>query len=235
VKPEVSFTEPRISRKAICNKSYLSTLLSISYHTFGPVRDGAKLYLGEGVERMATHIVSATTSADFLRMPSTYYEPLWYVASTSANHEKHVTEQLGLRKVEHFLPLYNSVRRWKDRRVTLAIPLFPGYVFVRLALRDHLQVLQVPGVAKLVGFNGLPAALPQEEIDALRTSLASGVRVEPHPYLTAGRRVRVKSGSLAGLEGILVRRKNSTRFVISLDLVMRSVVVEIEGSEVEPI
>jgi transcription antitermination factor NusG len=184
---------------------------------------------------MATHIVNATNSADILSLPSTFYEPLWYVASTSANHEKHVAEQLGLRKVEHFLPLYNSVRRWKDRRVTLELPLFSGYVFVRLALRDRLQVLQVPGVAKLVGFNGLPAALRQEEIDALRTSLASGVRVEPLPYLNVGRRVRVKSGSLAGLEGILVRRKNSTRFVISLDLVMRSVAVDIEGSEVEPI
>jgi transcription antitermination factor NusG len=137
--------------------------------------------------------------------------------------------------VEQFLPLYTSIRRWKDRRVTLQLPLFPGYVFVRLALQDRMQVLQVPGVAKLVGFNGTPAALPQEEIDALRTSLASGVRVEPHRYLTAGRRVRVKSGSLAGLEGILVRRKNRTRFVISLDLVMRSVAVDIEGSEVEPI
>jgi transcription antitermination factor NusG len=90
-------------------------------------------------------------------------------------------------------------------------------------------------VAKLVGFNGMPTALPSGEIEALRTSLGSGVRAEPHPYLKAGRRVRVKSGSLTGLEGVLLRRKNSTRFVISLDLIMRSVAVEIEGSEVEAV
>ena len=82
-----------------------------------------------------------------------------------------MAEQLGVREVEHFLPLYSSVRRWKDRRVTLDLPLFPGYVFVRMALRDRLQVQQVPGVARLVGFDGTPAALPDEEIDALRTSL----------------------------------------------------------------
>jgi transcription antitermination factor NusG len=184
---------------------------------------------------MAIHIVNATHSADFLRLPSTFYEPLWYVASTSANHEKNVAEQLGLRKVEHFLPLYNSVRRWKDRRVALAMPLFPGYVFVRLALRDRLQVLQVPGVAKLVGFNGLPAALPQEEIDALRISLASGVRVEPHSNLTAGRRVRVMSGPLAGTIGVLVKRKNKTWFVLSVELIQRALAIEIRGTDLEPV
>lgn len=184
---------------------------------------------------MATHIASATNSADTLSLPRSFSEPLWYAAYASANHEKRVAEQLSARDVEHFLPLYASVRRWKDRRVKLELPLFPGYVFVRLALRDRLQVLQVPGVAKLVGFNGSPTALPQEEIAALRTSLANGVRADPHPHLAAGRRVRVKSGSLAGLEGVLVRKKNSTRFVISLDLIMRSVAVDIEGSEVEPV
>jgi transcription antitermination factor NusG len=97
---------------------------------------------------------------------------LWYAAYTTANHEKRVAEQLAVRSVEHFLPQYASVRRWKDRRVRLELPLFPGYVFVRLALRDRLQVLKIPGVAKLVGFNGTPTALPEEEIATLRTSLA---------------------------------------------------------------
>jgi len=184
---------------------------------------------------MATHIVNASDSADFLRLPSAFYEPLWYVASTSANHEKTVAEQLGMREVEHFLPLYNSVRRWKDRRVTLEMPLFPGYVFVRLALRDRIQVLQVPGVAKLVGFNGLPAALPQEEIDALRTSMASGVCAEPYPYLTAGRRVRVMNGPLAGTVGTLVNRKNKTWFVLFVELIQRAVAIEIRGTELEPV
>ena len=145
-----------------------------------------------------------------------------------------MTEQLAQRSVEHFLPLYQSVRRWKDRRVQLQLPLFPGYVFVQLALRDRLQVLQVPGVAKLVGFNGTPTALPQEEIDALRTSLVSGVRAEPHPFLASGRRIRIKSGPLAGLEGAIIRRKNGLRFVISLPLIHRSAAVEIEEADLEP-
>ena len=161
-------------------------------------------------------------------------DPLWYAAYTSANHEKRVAEQLGVRSVEHFVPLYESVRRWKDRKVRLQLPLFPGYVFVRLALRDRLRVLQVPGLARLVGFNGLPCALPDSEIEALKAGLASGVRAEPHRYLTVGRRVRVKTGPLAGMEGVLARKKNGARFVISLDLIMRSVAVDVDALELEP-
>ena len=164
-----------------------------------------------------------------------YLEPRWYAAYTSANHEKRVALQLGQRSVEHFLPLYDSVRRWKDRRMKLQLPFFPGYVFVRLALRDRLQVLQVPGVAKLVGFNGLPSALPDSEIEAIQTCLARKAGLEPHPYVQVGRRVRVKAGPLEGLEGIVVRKKNRVRFVISLDLIHRSAAVEVEASDLQPI
>ena len=164
-----------------------------------------------------------------------YLEPRWYAAYTSANHEKRVALQLGQRSVEHFLPLYESVRRWKDRRMKLQLPFFPGYVFVRLALRDRLQVLQVPGVAKLVGFNGLPSALPDSEIEAIQTCLARKAGLEPHPYVQVGRRVRVKAGPLEGLEGIVVRKKNRVRFVISLDLIQRSAAVEVEASDLQPI
>jgi len=164
-----------------------------------------------------------------------YCEARWYAAYTSANHEKRVSEQLGVRKVDHFLPLYTSVRRWKDRRVTLEMPLFPGYVFVRMALRDRLQVLQVPGLARLVGFNGTPAALRTEEIETLRTSLGNGMRAEPHPFLTVGRRVRLRSGPLAGMQGILLRRKGSFRVVISIDLIQRAVAVDAEVADLEAI
>jgi transcription antitermination factor NusG len=166
-------------------------------------------------------------------LQAAYCEKRWYAAYTSANHEKRVAEQLVVRDVEHFLPVYESVRRWKDRHVTLQMPLFPGYVFVRMALRDRLQVQQVPGVAHLVGFDGTPAALPDEEIDALRTSLESGVRAEPHPYLTVGRHVRLKSGPLAGMQGILVRRKGNFRVVISIELIQRSVAVDADVADVE--
>src|SRR5712691_228647 len=136
-------------------------------------------------------------------LPSSYIEGHWYAAYTCANHEKRVAHQLEERTVEHFLPLYRSLRRWSDRRVQIDLPLFPGYVFVRLALRDRLQVLQVPSVVRLVGFNGHPSALRDEEIEALKTASACGVRAEPHPFLTVGHRVRVKSGPFEGRQGIL--------------------------------
>ena len=167
--------------------------------------------------------------------PATYFEPRWYAAYTRANHEKRVTEQLAQRAVEHFLPLYESMRRWKDRRVRLHLPLFPGYVFVRLALRDRLQVLEIPSVVRLVGFNGHPTPLPETEIGAIRNLLAQGHCAEPHPFMRVGRRVRVVSGPLEGLEGIIVRKKNRSRFVLSLDLIQRSIAVEVDLGDVEPL
>jgi transcription antitermination factor NusG len=161
--------------------------------------------------------------------------PRWYAAYTSANHEKRVSAQLGIRSVEHFVPLYESVRCWKDRKVRLQLPLFPGYVFVRLAQCERLRVLQVPGVARLVGFNGLPCALPDSDIEALKMGLASGIRAEPHPFLSVGRRVRVKAGPLEGLQGIVVRRKNRLRLIISLDLIHRAAAVEVEAADLERI
>lgn len=167
-------------------------------------------------------------------LTGTHTQLKWYAAYTRANHERSVAKQLGSRSLEHYLPVYESLRRWKDRRVRLELPLFPGYVFVRIALRDRLRVLEVPGVARLVGFNGAPTELPGEEINALREGLEGGLRAQPHPYLTAGRRVRVKRGPLAGLEGILLRRKGNWRVVLSLDLIQRSVSADIEASDVEP-
>jgi transcription antitermination factor NusG len=175
------------------------------------------------------------TAKDWPSLPVAYYEPRWYAAYTSASHEKRVAEQLVVRSVEHFLPVYASVRRWKDRHVTLQLPLFPGYVFVRIALCDRLPVLQVPGVARLVGFDGAPAALPEEEIDGLKEGLVGGVRAKPHPFLTTGRRVRIRSGPLEGRQGILLRRKGCLRVVLSVDLIQRSIVVDVDVADVEPL
>src|SRR5882762_1498854 len=184
---------------------------------------------------MASHWTQLKSGSELGVKTEAYREKRWYAAYTSANHEKRVAEQLVVRDVEHFLPSYTSVRRWKDRRVTLEMPLFPGYVFVRMALRDRLQVLQVPGLARLVGFNGTPAALRTEEIETLRTSLGNGMRAEPHPFLTVGRRVRLRSGPLAGMQGILLRRKGSFRVVISIDLIQRAVAVDAEVADLEAI
>ncbi len=167
--------------------------------------------------------------------PAEYADPHWYAAYTCANHEKRVAEQLVQREVEHFLPTFEAVRRWKDRRVRLQVPLFSGYVFVRLALQDRLRVLRVPSIVRLVGFNGQPVPLPDTEIEALRFGLAARLHATPHPYLTVGRRVRIRCGPLEGVEGILIRKKNALRVVLSIDLIMRSASVEVDASDLERI
>lgn len=177
---------------------------------------------------------SAVSPADFPGMGSSLYEPSWYAAYTNANHEKSVSKQLEQRSVEHFLPLYESVRAWKDRRVRLQMPLFPGYIFVKMALLHRLQVLQVPGVVYLVGFNGHPTPVPQEDIEVVRACLDRGSKLEPHPYLRIGRRVQVRSGPLKGLEGTILRRKNKVRFVLSFELILRSMAVEIDEIDIAP-
>src|SRR5271156_4878789 len=150
----------------------------------------------------------------------------WYALYTCPRHEKRVAEQIKQRRISCFLPLYRSVRRWKDRRKELELALFPGYVFVRIALKDKLHILQVPGAVRLVSFNGKPAALPDLAIECLRNRQCFGGAIEPHPYLCAGRKVRVRSGPMQGLEGIIRRRKDRCRVIFSLDLIMRSVAVE---------
>jgi transcription antitermination factor NusG len=161
------------------------------------------------------------------------YEPRWYAVYTSARHEKKIAEQFGERAIEQFLPLYETVRRWKDRRVRLLLPLFPSYVFVRIALMNQLQVLKIPGVVRLVSFNGKPVPLPEMEISALERGLSSGLRAEPYPYVAPGRRVRIKAGPLCGLMGKLVRRKENYRIVISVESISRSILCEVALEDVE--
>lgn len=171
---------------------------------------------------------------DTLHLPVSFLEPHWYATYTCAQHEKRVAAELGIREVEHFLPLYSSVRHWKDRRVTLELPLFPGYVFVRLALRDRVRVLQIPSVVRLVGFNGQPTALPDTEMEIMRSGLSQSLRAEPHPFVSVGKRVRITGGPFAGLGGILKRKKNNLRVVVSLDLIHRSVAVDVDITDVLP-
>lgn len=162
-------------------------------------------------------------------------QPHWYALYTCANHEKRVAAELTQRSVDNFLPLYSSVRRWKDRRVTKDLPLFPGYVFVRMALRDRLRVVQVPSVVRLVGFGGVPAALPETEMEIVRASLSRGLRAEPHPFLTVGRRVRITGGPFAGLHGILKQKKSALRVVVSMELIQRSVAVDVDAADVQEV
>ena len=162
-------------------------------------------------------------------------KPFWYAAYTCANHEKRVAEHLAGRGVEYFLPLYEAVHRWKDRRVRVKLPLFPGYVFVRLPLPERLRVLQTPGVARLVGFGDTPAPLADAEIKALRNGLQGQINMQPHPYVCEGQKLRILRGPLAGMEGTLLRRKGGLRLVLAIDLIMRSVVVDVDAEDICPI
>ena len=206
--------------------------------------DGAKLceaYLKVGCVASVTAMQDSVPnllerrheSAGLPEQEDAMLQPHWYAAYTCAKHEKRVAVELGAREVEHFLPLYSSVRRWKDRRVQLELALFPGYVFVRLALSDRLRVLQIPSVVRLVGFGGLPTALPDEEMEILRKGLCQGLRAEPHPFLAVGRRVRISAGPFAGLEGVLKRKKSNLRVVVSLELIQRSVAVDVDAADVQ--
>jgi len=159
----------------------------------------------------------------------------WYAVYTCANHEKRVAAELHARTIENFLPVYTSVRRWKDRQMRLELPLFPGYVFVRLALCDRQRVVRVPSVVRLVGFGGLPTALPDAEMEIMRSGLSQSLGAEPHPFLTVGRHVRITGGPFAGLEGVLKRKKSNLRVVVSLELIRRSVAVDVDAADVVPL
>jgi transcription antitermination factor NusG len=165
----------------------------------------------------------------------TIFQAHWYAAYTRANHERRVAQELAERDVEHLLPQYQSRRKWKDREVELSLPLFPGYIFVRVALEHKLRVLQVPGVACLVSFAGKPAVVPAEEFERIQELLSRKVVATPHPYLNAGRRVRVLDGPFSGLEGVVIRRNKRSRLVISLHLIARSIAVELGEANLGPV
>jgi transcription antitermination factor NusG len=159
----------------------------------------------------------------------------WYVIYTRPHHEKTVARQLDDRCIETLLPTYPSVRRWKDRKKKIWQPAFPGYVFVHMLQQDRFRILQLPGVVRFVTFGGILAPVSKADLQALRLAAESEVAIEPHPYLEVGRRVEVWRGVLAGIRGLLVREKGSHRLVLSLNLIRRSVAVEVDANDVIPI
>jgi len=146
-----------------------------------------------------------------------------------------VAETLTSKRFEVFLPLYESVRRWTDRQKTLFLPIFPGYVFVRGGLDRRLEIVTTPGVQTILFYGEQIATIPETEIHNVRRMVEGPYRVEPHPYLKCGEKVRITRGSLKGIEGVLVRKKNLYRMVLSMDLLHQSVAVEIDASDVEPV
>jgi transcription antitermination factor NusG len=188
-----------------------------------------------GLSSVIVGTTEQRSELEALPLENPFLEPRWYAAYTCANHERRVADQFASRRVEHFLPQYESVRQWKDRKVRLQLPLFPGYLFVHLAAQERLRALQVPGVVRLVGFHGSPTPMPEEDIDRIREFLGRGWHAEPHPYLQGGRRARVLRGPLAGLEGIVVRRKSRSRLVVSFELIQRSMAIEMDEEDLAAI
>ena len=159
----------------------------------------------------------------------------WYALYTRHQHEKMVDQVLTNKGFNTFLPLYATTHNWKDRTKALTLPLFPCYVFLKGGIDRRLHILTTPGIYGLVSSAGQPAAIPHIEIEAIRRVVESGVRVEAHPYLKCGNWVRVKCGPLAGIQGILVRKKNISRLVLSVEILGTSAAIEVAAFQVEAV
>ena len=157
----------------------------------------------------------------------------WYALYTRHQHEKNSARILANKGFETFLPLYTAAHQWNDRVKRLSLPLFPCYVFIRGGINRRFEILTTPGIHSWVGVAGNPSPIPDAEIESIRKLVETSMRVEPHPFLKCGDWVRVKSGPLAGIEGILVRKKNLLRLVLSVELLEKSVAVEVDASTVE--
>lgn len=159
----------------------------------------------------------------------------WYAVQTRPRHEKRVAEEARARELEEFLPIHRCRNRWKNGvTADVELPLFPCYLFVKIPLHERLRLLQLPGVIGLAVNSTHPTALAQADMEALR-ALSVICHAEPHPFLKAGDRVRIVAGPLTDMEGILVRRKQELRVVLSLDFILRSVAVEVSEFDIEPI
>src|SRR5580693_5450915 len=159
----------------------------------------------------------------------------WYALYTRHQHEKMVNQILSNKGFDTFLPLYATTHNWKDRTKALSLPLFPCYVFLKGGIERRLQILTTPGLYGLVSSAGQPAAIPDIEIEAIRRVVESGTRVEAHPFLKCGNWVRVKCGPLTGIEGILVRKKNISRLVLSVEILGTAASIEVAAFQVEAV
>jgi transcription termination/antitermination protein NusG len=200
-------------------------------HTF--LSDRAKLLGSESMMLSSLSDNPGLSSHNVTPVSGTLTE--WYAVHTRPRHEKKIAEEIRLRDFEGFLPLHRSRRRWKNGVVAdVELPLFPCYLFVNIPLSERVRLLQLPGVIGFAVNSIHPTALAQQDVEALRT-MSNLCRVEPHPFLKAGDRVRIVTGPLAGMEGILVRRAHELRVVLSLDFIMRSVAVEVSELDIEPL
>ena len=159
----------------------------------------------------------------------------WYAVTVKHQHEQAARSALAFKGFEALAPTYRGRRRWSDRVMELDLPLFGGYVFCRFPYQERIKVLDTPGVAKIVNFGGNAAEISPKEIAAIQAVMASGLAVRPWPYLKPGDRVRVERGPLRGLEGTLLHERDRLRLVIGVEMLQRSMSVELEADMVEPL
>lgn len=161
--------------------------------------------------------------------------PHWYALHTRSRHEKKVDLRLTEKGIISFLPLNTVYRKWSDRYKKVEVPLFSCYVFVHIALKDRLSVLQTDGAVHFVSFNGIPATIPEKQINAIKQVLERKQTVDYADYFTPGQKIRIIQGALKGLEGTLVTSKNKHRLVITIDGIKQAISVEIDPRDLEVI
>ena len=162
-------------------------------------------------------------------------EPNWYAVHTMARHEKRVAAQFEEKRVCTFLPLLRQINKWSDRRAVVEVPMFSCYAFVRMVQSAHerLKVLRTPGVLGFVGNERQGTAIPEEQIESLRKVIDRNAPFLPHPFISAGTRVRIRGGALDGVQGIFMRQGDNQSLLVSVELLSRSVSVRVEGYDVE--
>lgn len=187
---------------------------------------------GEALSRsgkMPLQLCAATNSENSITNTDA---PRWYAVYTWSRHEKSVANHLLHRHIEHLLPVYETERRWRNGNAKVSLPLFPGYIFVRISRTLRASVLQVSGVVQMLGAGKCPTPLSDDEVELLRRlNQLDHKSLGPHPYLANGRCVRIDAGPLAGLSGTVKRSKRGHRFVVSVDMIMRSVEIELDARD----
>lgn len=157
----------------------------------------------------------------------------WFAIQVRSRYESRVANALQQKEIESLLPCERVRKQWCDRVHVKDVPLFPGYVFGRFDVRKRMPVLVTPGVYSIVGYAKEPTPIPPDEISAIRTIMESAWAVRPWPYFTVGQKVRIERGPLYGLEGVLVQIRSSWRVVVSVELIQRSISVEVDSSMLE--
>jgi transcription elongation factor/antiterminator RfaH len=162
----------------------------------------------------------------------------WYAVQTRARNEKVVAERLQEQGLSTFLPLVTEIRRWSDRKKKIELPLFSCYVFVRLVInnsQERMSVNRTNGVFGFVSMRGKAIPIPEEQIDALRTVVTQQISWSAHPFLKIGQRVRIRGGSMEGVEGVFLSSNGDRTLIISVDAIQRSLAVKVEGYDVDPL